>query len=190
MSAFLTYLELGFRHILDLRGIDHILFVVALCAPYQLKHWKSLLILVTAFTIGHSLTLVLASMDMITLSGDFVELIIALTIAFTALQNVFLPLEDRTSTRLKYILALVFGLFHGLGFSGYFQTLLGREESILLPLFSFNLGIEAGQLLLVCGILLFLLIADRYKKIKARDWNLFLSGTAFGASLLMIIDRI
>lgn len=186
---FNTYLELGFRHILDFRGIDHILFVIALCAAYDLKAWKRLLILITAFTIGHSLTLVLSSLDIFQVDQDIVEQIIAITIAVTALQNILIPKPDPTANRLKYAAALVFGLFHGMGFSTYFKALLGREEDILLPLFAFNLGIELGQLCIVALMFVFFFLAEKSLKIKARDWNLFLSGLAFGAALMMLSDR-
>lgn len=189
MSAFNTYLELGFRHILDLRGIDHILFIIALCAAYDLKAWKKLLILVTAFTIGHSLTLALSALDVLRVDQDIVEQIIAITIAITALQNIFIPKPDVTAHRLKYAAALVFGLFHGMGFSSYFTSLLGRGEEILLPLFAFNLGIELGQLCIVVAMFLFFYLAEKSLRIKPRDWNLFLSGIAFGAALMMLSDR-
>lgn len=190
MSGFTTYLELGFRHILDIQGIDHILFIVALCAAYDLKSWKRLLILVTAFTVGHSLTLILSALDLLHVNQDQVEMIIAGTIAFTALQNIIIPKPDQTAHRLKYAASLIFGLFHGLGFSTYFQSLLGREESIILPLLSFNLGIELGQICIVLAMLVFFYIADKSLKIKSRDWNLFLSGIAFGAALLMLTQRL
>ncbi|MHB1277507.1 MAG: HupE/UreJ family protein [Bacteroidia bacterium] len=186
---FTTYLELGFHHILDFNGLDHILFVIALCAAYDLKYWKKLLILVTAFTIGHSLTLALSALDVFRVDQDIVEQIIAITIGITALQNILIPKPDLTANRLKYAAALVFGLFHGLGFSTYFKTLLGREEDILLPLFAFNLGIELGQLCIVVAMLLFFYLAEKSLKIKSRDWNLFLSGIAFGAAVMMLSDR-
>ncbi len=190
MSAFNTYLELGLEHILDFKGLDHVLFIIALCAAYDIKSWKRILILVTAFTIGHSLTLALSALDVLKVDQDIVELIIAITIAITALQNVIISKPDQTAHRLKYTAALVFGLFHGMGFSTYFRQILSREDEIILPLLSFNLGIEVGQLCIVAGMLLFFFIADRSLKIKPRDWNLFLSGIAFGAALLMLSERL
>lgn len=189
MSAFSTYLELGFRHILDPKGLDHILFILALCAPYDIKGWKKLLLLITAFTIGHSLTLALSALHVLKVDQDIVEQIIAITIAITALQNIIIKKPDQTAHRLKYIAAMVFGLFHGMGFSTYFSALLGREENIILPLFSFNLGIELGQIIIVGMMLLFFLLSDRSLKIKPREWNLFISGIAFGAALIMLGER-
>lgn len=190
MSEFSTYLELGFRHILDPKGIDHILFVVALCASYELKLWKRILLLVTAFTVGHCVTLILSGLDLFSVDQVLVELIIALTIAITSLQNILIPKADKTAIRLKYAVALLFGLFHGLGFSSYFKTLLGSGNDVLLPLFSFNLGIELGQLCIVGVLLLLFLLMEKGMKVKAKDRNLFLSGVTFGAALLMILERI
>lgn len=189
-SIFSTYLGLGFDHILDSNGIDHVIFVLALCAAYDLKGWKRLLILITAFTLGHSLTLALSALDWVNVDSDLVELVIAITIGLTALNNVALKKVDQTAHRIKYFIALVFGLVHGLGFSGYFKTLLGREEEVLFPLFSFNLGIELGQIIIVAGMLLFFLLAEKLLKVKPREYNLFISGLAFGASLLMFLERI
>jgi hypothetical protein len=189
MSVFSTYLELGFRHILDPDGIDHILFIVALCASYELKFWKRILLLVTAFTLGHCLTLILSGMNLFRIDQELVELIIALTIAITSLQNVIIPKGDQTGVKLKYLGAVVFGLFHGMGFSSYFKALLSEEENLLFPLFSFNLGIELGQICIVAGMLLLFLVGEKMLKIKARDRNLFISGLTFGAALLMILDR-
>jgi len=190
MSGFTTYLELGFHHILDFKGLDHLLFILALCAAYDIKSWKRILILVTAFTVGHSLTLALSALNLLKVDQDIVEMIIALTIAITSLQNIIISKPDLTARRLKYAAALIFGLFHGMGFSTYFRQLLGRDKFLVLPLLSFNLGIELGQLCIVALMLLFFFIADRSLKIKPRDWNLFFSGIAFGAALLMLTERL
>lgn len=190
MSAFSTYLELGFRHILDVKGHDHILFVIVLCAAYEFKHWKQILILVTAFTVGHSLTLALSALDVMSVDSATVELLIAVTILLTAVQNITIPKPGKTAMQAKYFMALFFGLVHGLGFSNYFKMLLGKESNILLPLFSFNLGIELGQLLIVAALLVFFFLAGSVLRIKPRDYNLFLSGAAFGVALLMVLERI
>ena len=137
MSTFETYLRLGFAHIANLNAYDHIIFIVALCAVYQLMQWKNVLVLVTAFTIGHSLTLALATLQIVTLPTNIIEFLIPLTIFFTALYNIFETEAhlDRRKMRINYGLALFFGLIHGLGFSNYLRMLLGSEESIFLPLF-------------------------------------------------------
>jgi hypothetical protein len=192
MSAFRLYLELGVHHIVDLAGYDHILFITALCAVYAFNQWKKVLILVTAFTIGHSITLALASLHLIRIPSSLIELLIPVTIFVTALWNIFHQ-SDRmhiSSHRFKYAIALFFGLIHGLGFSNYLRSLLGNEDSIVLPLFSFNLGLEIGQILIVLVVLLVSALLVNLLGVRRKDWNLILSGAAMGVSLILIIERI
>ena len=87
MGTFQFYLTLGLQHIADFKGYDHILFIVVLCAVYQIKHWRKILILITAFTIGHSASLVLATFNIIRISGDWIEFLIPVTILLTAIGN-------------------------------------------------------------------------------------------------------
>lgn len=194
MSTFPLYFELGFDHISDLNGYDHILFLVALCATYRINEWRSVLILVTAFTVGHSLTLALASLGYAPLRAEIVEFLIPVTILMTCLYNIIRPEREAISPshelrfRGNYFLALFFGLIHGLGFSNYFQTLLGKETSIVQPLFAFNVGVEAGQLTIVAIIFLLLLIAQKVIRVRHRDWNLFVSGAAAGISLILMAE--
>ncbi len=154
------YLELGLQHITDLQGYDHILFIICLCAVYSFTNWKKILILITAFTLGHSITLALATLKLVSVSADVVEFIIPLTIFITAISN-FFQRSNKFSVSLhitKYIIALVFGLIHGLGFSNYLRMLLGNQENILNPLFAFNIGVELGQMAIVVVILLIALV--------------------------------
>ena len=157
-----AYTELGFDHILDPQGYDHILFVVALCAIYLIQDWKKVLILVTAFTIGHSLTLALSSLKIVNISASLVEKLIPITIILTCIYNIWkartnLPSKQSTVREEKvmanYVLALGFGLIHGLGFSNFFKAMLGRDESIVMPLLSFNIGVELGQIVIVLASL-------------------------------------
>ena len=149
---FKLYLELGFDHILDFNGLDHVLYVIALAALFHYREWKHILVLITAFTIGHSLTLALSTFDYVTLSGVWTEFLIVLTILLTAVFNLF-DQRKESSRRLRYLSALLFGLIHGLGFSFLIrQSLMSVEESILLPLLSFNLGLEMGQILVIIGL--------------------------------------
>ena len=135
MSIFELYFKLGLQHIADLKGYDHILFILILCAVYSLKEWKRVLVLVTAFTIGHSLTLALATLDLIRVDGDLIEFLIPLTIFLTALANLFARKHQVSPLLhyLKYTAALFFGLIHGLGFSNYLRSLLGTERGLVLP---------------------------------------------------------
>ena len=191
MSAFSLYLSLGIDHISDLAGYDHILFLTALCAVYTFREWTRILILVTAFTIGHTLTLALATMDILRISSGLVEFLIPVTIFITGLSNVLQKSDHvgSVSHRFKYIVALFFGLIHGLGFSNYLRALLGDERELLVPLFSFNLGIELGQLIIVGVVLLISFLLVHIAGIKRRDWNLLLSGAAMGVSLVLCIER-
>ncbi|MBI1222102.1 MAG: HupE/UreJ family protein [Bacteroidetes bacterium] len=188
MSEFTSYLELGLRHILNLKGMDHALFVMALCAPFELKVWKKLLILITAFTLGHSLTLVLSAMNIFQWNGSFTEQIIAATIAVTALQNLIAKKQSRAILQWKYGMAFSFGLIHGMGFSGYFKRIIG-EESILLPLFSFNAGIELAQIVIILCLFLIYFALHQSGRMNPRSWNMIISGMALGASLLLLSER-
>ena len=191
MTTFGLYMGLGFGHISDLAAHDHILFLTALCAVYGIKHWKKVLILVTAFTIGHTLTLALATLKVVAVSTGLIEFLIPVTIFITGLWNVIQRGDrlDKGSHRFKYGAALFFGLIHGLGFSNYLRSLLGMEESIIMPLFSFNLGLEIGQVLIVVMVLLLSFLFVDVSGVKRREWNLLLSGAAMGVSLVLCIER-
>jgi hypothetical protein len=191
MSLFKLYFTLGLDHIADLKGYDHILFILTLCVVYTVKEWKRVLILITAFTIGHSLTLALATLDLIRVDGDLIEFLIPLTIFLTAMGNVILRKQRVSSLlhSLKYGAAMFFGLIHGLGFSNYLRSLLGSEKGLLLPLFSFNVGIETGQIIIVVAIMLLSKIVVDLLRFPGREWHLLLSGAGLGISLVLMIER-
>lgn len=155
------YIKLGFEHILDPQGYDHILFILALCASYTIRQWKQLLFLVTAFTVGHCLTLLLSGLRIVSISPDLVEFLIPVTIGITALYNLFTK-DASHSGRFRYAIALIFGLIHGLGFSNFFRALTEPGESIVVPLLSFNIGIELGQLIIVAAYFGILGVASIY----------------------------
>lgn len=192
-STFAVYLQLGFDHIADLRGYDHILFVVALSAGYGLAHWRRLLVLVTAFTVGHSLTLALATLRLVSVSSAWVEFLIPLTIVatgvFTIVETASTPRRlhhPERAQRVKYGMALFFGLIHGLGFSTFLRAMLGEEESIALPLFSFNVGLEIGQIVILTAALAVSAAVARWTPLRARRWAMVLSGgTALAAAYLV-----
>jgi hypothetical protein len=189
MGQFQLYFQLGVQHILDLEGFDHILFVVALCAIYVLRDWKKIIILVTAFTIGHSLTLALATLNLVRVNTDLVEFLIPVTIAITALSNVFKPKPSTgRGIQVNYIFALFFGLIHGLGFSNYLRSLLGKEASIFEPLLAFNIGLEVGQLVIVAIFMVAGGILHGIIGINRRDWSMIVSAIVLGMSLMMMFD--
>jgi len=196
ISEFLVFLRLGFEHIADVRGYDHILFIVALCAGYDLRHWRKLLILVTAFTVGHSLTLALATLRIITINDALVEFLIPLTIFLTAAMNILgaspgtgTLIEGKPAHFAKYALTLGFGLIHGMGFSNFLRSLLGAEEGIALPLFAFNVGLELGQILIVLTILMSTFLLVRLGRMRRHDWVLILSGAAAGVAATLMLER-
>lgn len=191
MSVFYIYLQLGFEHIIDITAYDHILFIITLCAVYLFKEWKHVIILVTAFTIGHSITLALASLNFIIVNPKLIEFLIPLTIFITAVANILTKKTEYSPSlhRFKYFTALIFGLIHGLGFSNYLKSLLGKQESIIKPLFAFNLGLEIGQLIIVLSILSLASLMITVLKSKKREWTLVLSGAGLGISLILMFER-
>lgn len=197
-SVFQTYLELGFSHISDLEGYDHILFIIALCAIYRLREWRSVALLATAFTIGHSITLALAVLGVIPVNAAWIEFLIPVTIALTAIYNVAAHQQaksnrvwDRTM-KANYGFAALFGLVHGMGFSNFLRSSLmpGQEDQLVTQLFAFNLGVELGQLAIVAVVLAFSAIALQLMRVQQREWNLFISGGAFGLALVMALERV
>lgn len=195
MSLFETYLTLGFLHIADVNAYDHMVFIVALCAVYRPGEWRLVAVLVTAFTVGHSVTLALATLGLVPVSTRTVEFLIPVTIFLTAAANVGLSggaRAPRTTWAVgrRYVLPLFFGLIHGLGFSSYLQALPGQESSLLQPLFAFNLGIELGQLIIVGLVLLAAFVAHRVARIPHRVWNLLISGAAAGISIILMTRTI
>ena len=189
MHPFQFYLKLGFNHIANFNGYDHILFLVVLCAVYQLKQWKKIIILVTAFTIGHSITLFLVSFDIFSIPSRYVKLLIPITIMITSLHNIGIIEKIKNSNMSKnYFLALFFGLIHGMDFSNYFKALIMSPNEIIIPLFGFNVGLEIGQFLIVFVIVLISYVFLSVLKVKYYSWNLFVSGAAFGVSLILILE--
>jgi hypothetical protein len=190
MSFFYTYLSLGLDHITDVQGYDHILFLLVLSALYPLSEWKKILVLVTAFTIGHSLSLACAALGIFQVNSAWIEFLIPVTILLTCVLNLYeTKFELKQSDKLVYILALVFGLIHGLGFSNFFAAIYSDQMSIVLPLFSFNLGLEIGQLIIVLIFMLLKFMLSLVPRFSKQDWTIFISGIGFGLSLMMMLER-
>jgi len=191
MSEFALYFQLGWQHIVAWDGFDHILFITALCAVYLLKDWRKVLILVTAFTIGHSITLALSVLDVVHISTRLIEFLIPVTIFITALFNIIRPQKEEATqaVQLNYLFALFFGLIHGMGFSNRLKSLLGTGENVVKPLLGFNLGLEFGQVLIVIIVLLIAGIIVNITRVDRRDWTMFLSSAIFGIAFVMAIER-
>jgi hypothetical protein len=193
VGEFSLYFGLGKDHILDYaNGYDHILFVLALCAVYLVRDWKKILILVTAFTIGHSITLALATLNIINFSAEVIEFLIPLTIFITAAGNFFKKDQNTVggNIQVNYFFALFFGLIHGLGFSYFLRALLGKNENIVSPLFAFNIGLEIGQIIVVVIFLAIGYVLVDLLKVSRRDLRLVLSSAIAGIALVLIKDRI
>jgi hypothetical protein len=194
MNEFLIYLQLGYQHITDLNGYDHILFVISLCAIYRMSDWQKILYLVTAFTIGHSITLALAALELIEYRTDLIEFLIPVTIILTCFANFFhrstesvLNLEK--FSRIRYLLAMMFGLIHGMGFSNYLKSLLGKDESIVKQLLAFNIGLEIGQLFIVAVAITLSFLVLNGLKIKKHSWNLILSAFVAGVAFKLMTEK-
>lgn len=193
MGEFELYFGLGKDHILDYKeGYDHILFVVALCAMYMTRDWKKLLILITAFTIGHSITLALATLNIIPVKADLIEFLIPLSIFITAVTNIIRTEErlDSRSMYLNYGYALGFGLIHGMGFSNFLRSILGKDQSIVKQLFAFNIGLEFGQIIIVAIFLLAAFIIVDIFGATRRDWKLVISSAIAGIALVLMKDKV
>ena len=188
-SLFQIFIKLGFLHIADIKSNDHILFIIALCVIYRLSEWRNVLVLVTAFTIGHSITLALAAMHYIVPNVAWIEFLIPCTIFFTSIYNVLNKEKNNAYIRLNYVFALVFGLIHGLGFSNYLNSLLGQEENLMQALLSFNIGLEFGQLLIVSVVMMASYLALNICKFSQRDWTLFVSGGTAALALTLALER-
>lgn len=189
MDNFLFFLKEGFYHITDPRGYDHILFVAAICLPYSFAQWRKVLILVTAFTIGHSITLSLSVYQKILIPSNWIEFLIPVTIVITALQNIRVKKVNDGKSRGRYVLALLFGLIHGIGFSNYLRSMMGKNTSILQELLAFNIGLEIGQLIIVLVVLLWSWMIVQVFKAPEKDWKLFASGGIFGIAFIMALQR-
>ena len=197
-SEIVVYLRLGVTHIANFTAMDHMVFLLAMTVAYTWKDWKRVLWLVTAFTVGHSLTLLLATLELVHVNDRLVEILIAVTIALAALVNIFRrtdtltfpPAKGAERDWLKYVLVFFFGLIHGLGFSNFLRSLLGAEESLLAPLLSFNIGLEIGQILIVAVLLSLGTLIVRFLGSRTRDWVLVGSGMALGIALEMIVLRL
>lgn len=189
LQEFQIYLQLGFEHILDWQGYDHMLFILALCGGYTLRQWKGVLVLITAFTVGHSITLALSALDLFRLDDGLIEFLIPLTILLTGLYHWLNKIEDEEKqiSKWEYGLALGFGCIHGMGFSNYFRALMLDSASVLKPLLFFNIGIEIGQLVFVILALGIASLALTFTNISRPSWNRAIAGIVVIAAIYLML---
>lgn len=191
MSEFWIYFNIGLRHVLDIRAYDHVLFLIALVVPYAFKDWKRVLLLVTLFTLGHTLSLLLSVYGVVYIKASLVEFLIPITILVTALFHLFTAGKSGKNESVSFVafVTLFFGIVHGLGFSNYFKTLLpGGASDKLLPLLEFALGIEGAQIIVVLVVLILSYIIQTFFRFSKRDWTLVMSAFVIGVVLPMIIE--
>ena len=190
MTDFLFYLQLGWEHIISIDALDHQLFILALVAIFSFQDLKKVLILVTAFTLGHSFTLALSAFDIIRFPSNWVEFLIPCTIVFTALDNIIFSKNEDKLIKLNYFLALIFGLIHGMGFANSVRMMLAKEQSIVIPLLGFNVGLEIGQIAVVIIVLSIFYILSTFLKLKKKHWVMLVSAPILIFSIKMALERI
>ena len=191
MSEFWIYFEIGMRHVLDIRAYDHVLFLIALTVPYAFKDWKRVLILISIFTLGHTLALLLSVYGVVMVKAHLIEFLIPITIISTAIFHLFTAGKSSKNESISIIgfITLFFGIIHGIGFANYFKTLLGGSASDkLIPLLEFSLGIEAAQISVVFIVLLLSYVVQTFFRFSKRDWTLVMSSFVIGVVLPMIIE--
>ena len=186
MSDFLLYLKLGLTHVLDWQAYDHILFLIVLVAAYNFSNWKRIFILVSLFTVGHTVSLLLVNYSVVTISSKWVEFLIPVTILVAAFYNLLTSGKNNRSEKvgLFYVITIFFGLVHGFGFAAYYKMITGGNE--ILPLLEFALGIELAQIIVVTIVLIFSFIFQSILRFNKKDWILVLSSIVIGLVIPML----
>ena len=191
MQEFWIYFQIGLKHVLDIHAYDHVLFLIALTIPYSFKDWKRVALLVTLFTIGHTMALMLSVFGIVAIKVNVVEFMIPVTILITALFNLFTAGKSgkKESINLVFFTTLFFGIIHGLGFSNYFKSILGGDAaSKVLPLAEFALGIEAAQIIVVFVLLIISYLVQTVFRFSKRDWTLVLSPFVIGVVIPLLVE--
>ncbi|TDU43262.1 HupE/UreJ protein [Gelidibacter sediminis] len=190
LDDFWFNVQYGMNHVLDINAYDHVLFLLVLTVPYMFKDWKRVLLLVTMFTLGHTVSLVLAVYGVVSVSSKLVEFLIPISILVVALYNIFTSGKKAPNEKIGVLFfsTLFFGLIHGLGFAGEFRMFVGRAESKLIPLVEFALGIELAQLIIVFVVLFLGFLCQTIFRTAKRDWIMVLSAIVVGLVIPMLID--
>jgi uncharacterized membrane-anchored protein YitT (DUF2179 family) len=187
----IQYFTEGIAHITDFEGYDHMLYLAALCAPFALKQWKKVVLLATAFTAGHSIALILSALDILRFRSDLIETLIPATIMATALLNILKKSTSNPNSILPYIITILFGLIHGMGFSTYFRIIADDGTDFVMSLLLFNLGVETGQLIIISVLLTAsTLLTNTLNLISQKRYVMALSIAAFGVALWLFIGKI
>lgn len=190
MSEFWIYFQMGLKHILNSYVYDHILFLVALAIPFSFRDWAKAILLITLFTLAHSLALLLSIFGIVAIKVNVVEFLIPITILITALFNLFTAGKSnkKEGVNLVFFITVFFGIIHGLGFSNFFKSTVGGSAvSKILPLSEFALGIESAQIIVVFVVLILSYIVQTFFRFSKRDWTLVMSAFIIGVVLPMII---
>lgn len=188
MNDFTFYFGYGWDHIISIQALDHLLFLAALTAAYSLKKWKHVAVLVTAFTIGHSITLAVSIYDIVRFNSDWVEFLIPLSIVITCFYNIWFA-QSRRPVVFQYLMAMLFGLIHGMGFANTLRFMLSSKQNIAFPLLGFNIGIEAAQIVIVFILLIIHFVVVEKIKFADKWWIYFLSIATGLTALYMCITR-
>ncbi|MBV7268799.1 HupE/UreJ family protein [Winogradskyella luteola] len=190
LDNFWFNVQYGINHVLDPNGYDHVLFLMVLAVPYIFRDWKRVLLLVSMFTLGHTLSLVLAAYGVVSVNGKLVEFLIPLTILITAIYNVFTAgkKDKNTKVGLLFFTTLFFGLVHGLGFAREFKMFAGQSENKVELLIEFALGIEIAQIIIVFVVLFLGFLCQTIFRFSRRDWVMVLSSVVIGLVIPMIIE--
>ncbi|KFB01976.1 HupE / UreJ protein [Mangrovimonas yunxiaonensis] len=190
LDNFWFNVKYGINHVLDINGYDHVLFLIVLTVPYLFKDWKRVLLLVTTFTVGHTLSLILAAYSVVRVNGQLVEFLIPISILIVALFNVFTAGKGAQKERVGvlFFTTLFFGLVHGLGFAREFRMLVGGSDNKLLTLVEFALGIEIAQIIIVFVVLILGYIMQTIFRFSKRDWIMVISAIVVGLVIPMILE--
>ncbi|MEQ1552666.1 MAG: HupE/UreJ family protein [Ferruginibacter sp.] len=190
MNDLVFYFKLGWQHIISADALDHQLFMLALTAIYLLNDWKKVLLLVTAFTVGHSLTLAFSVYNILHINNIWVEFLIPCTIIITSIYNFFQNNKQPKGLQINYFLALFFGLIHGLGFANTIRFMLAKNQTIGWGLLGFNVGLEIGQIVIVALILIASYLCITYLKLQKNWWKYGISVITFTWAVKFALERI
>lgn len=190
LENFWFHVEYGINHVLDINAYDHVLFLIVLTVPYLFKDWKRVLLLVSLFTLGHTLSLILGAYNIIRVNSELVEFLIPITILIVAVFNVFTAGKgaQKEKVGVLFFLTLFFGLVHGLGFAREFQMLVGKTDNKMATLLEFALGIELAQIIIVFVVLFLGYIMQTVFRFSKRDWVMVISAIVVGLVIPMILN--